>query len=147
MALFKPALTPKGIMAAADNLKFDLNGNAQVTWRDVKIMQGFYPFADGDADMDRIIDLADVDAVRSNFGGSDKTWLSGDFTGDGMVDIVDVVILAGQLHVPIAGGVPTAEDWAALAAAVPEPALLPWALVAALGLFARGRRSRAVARP
>ena len=37
------------------DLKFDLNGNDAVDWKDVKILQQFYPFPDGDTGIDQVL--------------------------------------------------------------------------------------------
>lgn len=64
--------------------KFDLNGNRTVDWRDVKILQDFVGFEDGDTNLDGAIDFADLNTMRDNYytlagSAADKTWAEGDF--------------------------------------------------------------------
>ena len=46
------ALTPKGVAAPVADARYDLNGNNEASWKDVKVLQQFYGFYDGDVDMD-----------------------------------------------------------------------------------------------
>ncbi|HVT88107.1 MAG TPA: dockerin type I domain-containing protein [Tepidisphaeraceae bacterium] len=94
ISLFKQALTPKGVVASTDNLKFDLNGNGEVSWKDVKILQQFDPFPDGDVNMDGRVDLLDMMDFAPNWLLSGKTWIQGDFDGNGVVNAADLGILA-----------------------------------------------------
>jgi hypothetical protein len=100
----------------------------------------------GDANLDGKIDLADFNRLASNFGGlSGKVWSQGDFNYDGMTNLADFNLLAGNFGLSAGpNGVVDPQDWAALAAAVPEPAMtgLPFAL-AAFAALRRGQRSRA----
>ena len=76
VALFKNALTLRGVtlssLNAADHPKFrfDLNGNDEVSWKDVKILQQFYPFLDGDANIDQVVSIADFSVLAANFNQS-----------------------------------------------------------------------------
>jgi len=94
----------------------------------------------GDANLDRAVNLLDFNRLAANFGLSNRLWTDGDFTFDGIVNLLDFNRLAANFGLSAAGSQVTPGDWAALAAAVPEPAR---AVVAVLvcGLFARVRRA------
>ena len=91
----------------------------------------------GDANLDRVVNLQDFNRLAANFGGANRNWTDGDFTFDGVVNLLDFNRMAANFGLSAAGAEVTPADWAALAAAVPEPcALLPL-----LGFSIR-RRSR-----
>ncbi len=143
VALFKPKLTVRG-QAAADtlDLKFDLTGNNAVDWKDVKTLQQFYAFPDGDANIDKLVNLADFNTLAANFGQTGRVWTQGDFNGDDLVNLQDFNILAANFGMTAAGPTVTPDDWASLAAAVPEPASLGTIGLVATGLVLRRRRQR-----
>jgi len=89
----------------------------------------------GDANLDRVVNLNDFNRLAANFGSTSAVWSQGDFTYDGVVNLDDFNRLAANFGLSAAGTEVTPGDWAALAAAVPEP-LAP-ALVAALPLLRR----------
>jgi hypothetical protein len=69
IVLFKPVLTTRGVVQTnTANFKFDMNGNAVVDWKDVKVLQDFFDFGDADADINGIVDFADFLTLRGNFG-------------------------------------------------------------------------------
>jgi cyclophilin family peptidyl-prolyl cis-trans isomerase len=55
-----------------------------------------------DANRDRTVDFNDLVVVAQNYGGTGKTWASGDFTGDGKVDFNDLVQLAQNYGTTVA---------------------------------------------
>ena len=78
----------------------------------------------GNANLDDAVDLADFNALASNFGSSDAFWHQGDFNYDGAVGLADFNLLArnfGMIVPPEAfvgpgaglGGSITPGDWAA----------------------------------
>lgn len=86
LALFASAVGPRGgAPVSGSALKFDLNGNNVVDWKDVKILQSFVPgLLDGDATMDLAVNFADLDLMRTNYytvttGSSTASWAKGDF--------------------------------------------------------------------
>jgi hypothetical protein len=97
----------------------------------------------GDANLDGKIDLADFNRLASNFGGvSGKIWSQGDFNYDGQTNLTDFNLLAGNFGLSAgADGVVDPSDWAALAAAVPEPAAISLPFAAVIALHRRRRRS------
>src|SRR5439155_3576489 len=100
VALFKNVLTVKGVAASTANLKFDMNGNGEVSYKDVKVFQSFYGFADGDANIDGVVNALDFNAVATNFGNATPVkWTDGDFTGDQNVNTADFTILASNFGV------------------------------------------------
>ncbi len=50
----------------------------------------------GDANHDRVIDIRDLYALATNYGGTGKTFSQGDFNYDGIVDGADLSILASH---------------------------------------------------
>jgi len=86
LTAFAAAVGPRGGAAVSGAaLRFDLNGNNVVDWKDVKILQTFVPaLLDGDANMDLAINFADLDILRDNYYTSPTrvaaaTWSHGDF--------------------------------------------------------------------
>ena len=95
----------------------------------------------GDADVDGTVNLDDFNALAASFGlQTGATWIQGDFNGDGRVNLDDFNLLAANFGMSAAGAGVTPGDWAALGAAVPEPAGAAL-LLATLPLL---RRRRAV---
>ncbi len=95
----------------------------------------------GDADLNGTVNLSDFNRLAVNFNGVGKVWSEGDFNYDGIVNLLDFNKLAGNFNQSATGvhGEPTPEDWANLAAAVPEPAISVFGASAAL-LLQRRRR-------
>jgi hypothetical protein len=91
----------------------------------------------GDATLDGTVNLSDFNKLASNFGQTGKFWTDGDFNYDGNVNLSDFNLLAGNFGLSAAGSEVTPQDWANLAAAVPEPGA---ALLAMPFLFGRRRR-------
>ena len=122
IAAFKAALTLRGVTLAATNpgdhekFRYDLNGNDEVSWKDVKILQQFYDFLDGDANIDKTVNIADFSALAANFNLTGKKWTEGDFTGDEVVGIADFSLLASNFNL-------SAPASTARPGAVPEPAV------------------------
>ncbi len=80
MDLFKAKLTVRGVVnTTAADLKFDLNGNDVIDWKDVKVLQQFAGFPTGDTDLHGALDFDDLDTVGSNYGLTGKKWTDGDF--------------------------------------------------------------------
>jgi hypothetical protein len=100
-SLFSAALRTRGTAADDANLKFDLNGNAVlafdavdnrfepvtngqmvVDWKDVKILQQFVGFANGDVNFDMLLNFTDIDVMNANYftvpGQNAETWITGD---------------------------------------------------------------------
>jgi len=97
----------------------------------------------GDATLDGQVNLSDFNALAANFGSASAYWTDGDFNYDMLVNLADFNLLAGNFGLSAAGPGVTPDDWAALAAAVPEPGAA--ALVGLCGAWAsraRGRRCR-----
>jgi hypothetical protein len=93
----------------------------------------------GDATLDGLVNLADFNKLASNFGLTGKFWTDGDFNYDGTVNLGDFNLLASNFGLSAAGPDVTPQDWANLAAAVPEPSLL---LLSGVPAFAGMRRRR-----
>ncbi len=162
-SLFLSNLSQRGVDVGVST--YDLNGNKTVDWKDVKILQGFLGFSDGDANLDGIVDFSDLNIARDNyyptFGKTDSTWAEGDFasldpTADiyaanasdaNRVDLVDLYVLAANWglspltlqDIDDAGYTGVFRQDVITAFNVPEPAGL--ALVAALASVV-GRRRR-----
>lgn len=94
----------------------------------------------GDANLDRLVNLGDFNRLASNFGGSNKVWSDGDFNYDMLVNLTDFNLLAANFGLTAGPNGPTPQDWAALAAAIPEPASVSVLGLASLALLPRRRR-------
>ncbi|MEM7681641.1 MAG: matrixin family metalloprotease [Planctomycetota bacterium] len=86
----------------------------------------------GDANLDGVVNLADIEQVAMNFGVAETSWVSGDFNGDGVTTLLDFDLSAGQFNTSLFDGPdPTA---------VPEPSAVAGL---ALGALLMRRRVRA----
>ena len=74
-------------------------------------------------------------ALASHFGATDAFWSDGDFNYDGRVNLQDFNRLASNFGLSAAGPEVTPQDWAALAASIPEPGAGP--LVGFLAILLR----------
>jgi hypothetical protein len=99
----------------------------------------------GDANLDANVNLLDFNRLAMNFGQSGRVWTDGDFNFDLSVNLLDFNLLAANFGLSAgADGVVDPRDWAALAAAVPEPGTGGASLAAIACLLARRRRRRRV---
>ena len=96
----------------------------------------------GDADLNQSVNLSDFNRLAGNFGSTSAVWSQGDFNYDGNVNLADFNLLAANFGLSAEGARVTPEDWAALAAAVPEPAGVPAVAVLVGASLARRRRRR-----
>jgi hypothetical protein len=94
----------------------------------------------GDANWDGLVNLADFNRLAANFGQANKVWTDGDFNYDGTINLADFNRLAANFGMSASGAVVTPQDWANLAAAIPEPGAL--ASVAAAGVLGLATRRR-----
>jgi hypothetical protein len=136
IGLFKNHLTVKaGPALAVADARYDLNGNGICSYRDVKTLQQFYSFYDGD-NIDKYVDLSDFKFLAANFNKTGAKWTDGDFNGDEVVDLTDFTFLASNFNKTA-----SADASASLGAAVPEPATCTFvALAAAASVLVRRRR-------
>jgi hypothetical protein len=96
----------------------------------------------GDANIDGTVNLQDFNRLASNFGtASGADWSQGDFNYDGVVNLQDFNRLAANFG-RSAGpdGVVDPDDWAALAAVVPEPGAAGSIIFVTVAALARRRR-------
>ena len=75
----------------------DVAGNANTPF-----LANFF-FLDGDANRDRVVDLADFVILRNNFSSSNALFSQGDFNYDGNVDLQDFVILRNNFGTILPG--------------------------------------------
>jgi hypothetical protein len=95
--------------------------------------------APGDANWDGMVNVGDLGVLAGNYGLTGKTWRDGDFNANGVVDVGDLGILAGNYGYGTAGGISTL-DMNVLS--VPEPATFAFILVGFASLFFNARRKR-----
>ncbi|MGI9178350.1 MAG: dockerin type I domain-containing protein, partial [Pirellulales bacterium] len=106
LALFVPQVTIRGqVQTDVANLKFDMNGNDTVDWKDVQIVEGFLDYLpdptlagrivptlpiQADADLNGVVDFADFQTMQSNYGTTSQGFTQGDFNGDNQVSFPDL---------------------------------------------------------
>jgi hypothetical protein len=95
----------------------------------------------GDANLDGVVNLQDFNRLAGSFGQAERFWMQGDFNYDGVVNLQDFNRLAANFGLSAGPDGPTPEDWAALAAVVPEPAGAVFATLAAVAMLSRRRRT------
>jgi autotransporter-associated beta strand protein len=93
----------------------------------------------GDANLDGSVGLPDFNRLAGGFGSTSAVWSVGDFNYDGSVTLQDFNRLAGNFGISASPGGPTPQDWANLAAAIPEPGAA--ALLGSAFLARRRRRN------
>jgi hypothetical protein len=96
----------------------------------------------GDANLDAAVNLLDFNSLAANFGQSNRVWTDGDFNYDSIVSLLDFNLLAADFGLSASAGGPTPQDWAALAAAVPEPGAVVLAALLGGTMIRRRRRDR-----
>jgi hypothetical protein len=93
----------------------------------------------GDADLSGQVNLADFNRLAAHFNRS-GVWSDGDFNYDGVVNLPDFNLLAANFNLSASPDGPTPQDWANLAAAVPEPGALALFLALPMCLRRAGKR-------
>jgi hypothetical protein len=147
LAAFGAKLTVRGVAINVDDSRFDLNGNNVIDWKDVKVLQSFLGFRDGDVNFDFSVNFNDLLVLAQNYGSlTGKTWVQGDFDGNDGVSFNDLLSLAQNYGLPALQSSELAQldsefaaDWALAQSLVPEPIAI--AVFAPLAMIARRRRS------
>ena len=87
-------------------------------------------FPNGDADINKSVNLDDFTTLAANFGLIGKKWTEGDFTGDEAVNLDDFTVLAANFGLTSPTELPRST--------VPEP--VSAAAIAGTALLAMARR-------
>jgi autotransporter-associated beta strand protein len=106
LALFAPQVTIRGeLKTNVADLKFDMNGNDTVDWKDVQIVEGFLDYVadpalagrivpslpiQADADLNGLVDFNDFLVMQGNYGTSSRAFTQGDYNGDNQVSFPDL---------------------------------------------------------
>jgi len=142
-----------GAPPAAD-LRYDINADGVVTptigaaGSDIDhLIRNILLTEYGDANLDRAVNSDDFNVLASNFGLAGRFWADGNFDGDalGLVNSDDFNLLAGNFGFSAGpDGIVDPSEWAALAAAVPEPSsgLIVTGLATSLARLRTRRRRR-----
>mgnify|MGYP006273526373 FL=1 len=79
------------------DLAYDLTGDGTVDQDDAnELVHVLFGTEYGDANLDRKVDHADMDVLRTHYRQQNVGWAGGDFNGDGRVSIGDLGMLAGH---------------------------------------------------
>ena len=71
--------------------RYDLDGDGDIDFEDVVyLVEVIYSTWFGDAQMDGVVDGADLNIAGINWQASVTSWLDGDFNGDGVVNAADL---------------------------------------------------------
>jgi len=149
LTLFAPQVTVRGqVQTDVANLKFDMNGNDTVDWKDVQIVEGFLNYVadpalagrivptlpiQADTDLNGVVDFTDFQVMQGNYGTASKGFTQGDYNGDNEVSFPDLqpwINSYGFRSAVVGAGVPMAPfNQAAwnqfLAGLTPQPLTLP----------------------
>jgi autotransporter-associated beta strand protein len=149
LTLFAPQVTIRGqLKTNVADLKFDMNGNDTVDWKDVQIVEGFLNYVadpalagrivptlpiQADADLNGVVDFTDFQVMQGNYGTTSQGFTQGDYNGDNEVSFPDLqpwINSYGFRSAVIGAGVPMAAfDQAVwnqfLAGLTPQPLTLP----------------------
>jgi autotransporter-associated beta strand protein len=149
LTLFAPQVTIRGqLKTNVADLKFDMNGNDTVDWKDVQIVEGFLDYVadpalagrivptlpiQADADLNGVVDFTDFQVMQGNYGTTSQGFTQGDYNGDNEVSFPDLqpwINSYGFRSSVIGAGVPMAAfDQAVwnqfLAGLTPQPLTLP----------------------
>jgi autotransporter-associated beta strand protein len=149
LTLFAPQVTIRGqVKTNVADLKFDMNGNDTVDWKDVQIVEGFLDYVadpalagrivptlpiQADADLNGVVDFTDFQVMQGNYGTTSQGFTQGDYNGDNEVSFPDLqpwINSYGFRSAVIGAGVPMAAfDQAVwnqfLAGLTPQPLTLP----------------------
>lgn len=125
LAAFRLAVAVRnGPAVTGSALRFDLNGNDRVDWKDVQVLGDFLGYApdtalagrtvpslpiEADADLNGVVDFTDFQVMQSAYGMTGKSFVQGDFDGDNQVGLGDFqawVNSTGYRSAVVGGGVP-----------------------------------------
>ena len=127
LALLVPQVTVRGqVQTDVTNLRFDMNGNDTIDWKDVQIVEGFLNYVadpalagrivpalpiQADTDLNGVVDFADFQVMQTNFDTTSLAFTQGDFNGDNQVSFPDLqpwINSYGFRSAVVGGGVPMA---------------------------------------
>ncbi len=127
LALLVPQVTVRGqVQTDVTNLRFDMNGNDTIDWKDVQIVEGFLDYVadpalagrivpalpiQADTNLNGVVDFADFQVMQTNFETTSLAFTQGDFNGDNQVSFPDLqpwINSYGFRSAVVGGGVPMA---------------------------------------
>ncbi|MCC6681749.1 MAG: PEP-CTERM sorting domain-containing protein [Phycisphaeraceae bacterium] len=109
------ANTINGKFATIDGVSISSNLSLAVTYSATAVL--VTAALPGDANLDGLVNLSDLQILGDNWTGTSRQWSLGDFNGDGNVNLSDLQIVGDHW-----GG--SAADLAAFMATIPEPGSL-----------------------
>ena len=168
--LFKQQVTSRGVVkTSVADLKFDMNGNDVVDWKDVQILEQFLDYLPAaslagrvipelrikaDTNLDGVVDFADFRIMRNNYapGVAGRSFVVGDSSGDDRVDFADLqpwVNSVGYRSAVIGAGVPETPfdqaEWDAFLATLTPPDVVLDVASGTSTQFEQGYRSIVIA--
>jgi len=168
--LFRQQVTSRGVLVTdVANLKFDMNGNNVVDWKDVQILEQFLDYLPpatlagrvipqltikADINLDGVVDFADFRIMRDNYapGVAGRSFIVGDSSGDDRVDFADLqpwVNSEGYRSAVIGAGVPETPfdqaEWDAFLAMLTPPDVVLDVASGTSTQFEQGYRSIVIA--
>ena len=168
--LFRQQVTSRGVVKTdVADLKFDLNGNDVVDWKDVQILEQFLDYLPAatlagrvtpelvikaDTNLDGLVDFADFRLMRDNYAPDvpGRSFVVGDSNCDDRVDFADLqpwVNSEGYRSAVIGGGVPETpfdqSEWDAFLATLTPPDVVLDVASGTSTQFEQGYRSIVIA--
>jgi hypothetical protein len=113
------------------DLSIDFDGDLDNDDDDLQMLFDSLGTCLGDANLDGVVELADLQILSDNWGNTDAYWSEGDLNGDGIVELADLQILSDYWGGT--GSMPTIIT-------TPEPTTVSLLAIGSLALLCRKKK-------